>query len=64
MVVTSRMASQVGRGGAEDLGWAQQGLNLRLRPCEERTLPLSYAPNWAPPWRSSQRPGLPDSEAG
>ncbi len=25
--------------------WAQQDLNLRLRPCEERTLPLSYAPN-------------------
>ncbi len=24
--------------------WAQQGLNLRLRPCEGRTLPLSYAP--------------------
>ncbi len=21
--------------------WALQGLNLRLRPCEERTLPLS-----------------------
>lgn len=25
--------------------WAQQDLNLRLRPCEERTLPLSYAPS-------------------
>src|SRR5262249_48554205 len=25
-------------------GWAQQDLNLRLRPCEGRTLPLSYAP--------------------
>ena len=24
---------------------AQQGLNLRLRPCEGRTLPLSYAPS-------------------
>src|SRR5258707_13319720 len=24
--------------------WAQQDLNLRLRPCEGRTLPLSYAP--------------------
>lgn len=28
----------------EGFGWAQQGLNLRLRPCEGRTLPLSYAP--------------------
>ena len=27
-----------------DFRWAQQDLNLRLRPCEERTLPLSYAP--------------------
>jgi hypothetical protein len=24
--------------------WAQQDSNLRLRPCEGRTLPLSYAP--------------------
>ena len=27
-----------------DLLWAQQGLNLRLPPCEGGTLPLSYAP--------------------
>ncbi len=32
-----------------DIGWAQQDLNLRLRPCEERTLPLSYAPDSAAP---------------
>ena len=25
--------------------WAQQDLNLRLPPCEDGTLPLSYAPN-------------------
>jgi hypothetical protein len=24
--------------------WAQQGLNLRLAPCEDATLPLSYVP--------------------
>ena len=28
--------------------WAQQDLNLRLRPCEGRTLPLSYAPDLEP----------------
>ncbi len=28
----------------QDFWWAQQGSNLRLRPCEGRTLPLSYAP--------------------
>ena len=26
------------------ISWAQQDLNLRLQPCEGRTLPLSYAP--------------------
>lgn len=29
---------------AEYYQWAQQDSNLRLRPCEGRTLPLSYAP--------------------
>jgi hypothetical protein len=32
-----------------DFQWAQQGLNLRLHPCEGCTLPLSYAP-----WRSDR----------
>jgi hypothetical protein len=33
-----------GEASETGFGWAQQGLNLRLRPCEGRTLPLSYAP--------------------
>jgi integrase-like protein len=32
------------RRNSERYQWAQQGSNLRLRPCEGRTLPLSYAP--------------------
>jgi hypothetical protein len=30
------------------LWWAQRDLNPRLRPCEGRTLPLSYAPGLGP----------------
>ena len=36
--------SSTNNGKLNDFQWAQQDLNLRLRPCEERTLPLSYAP--------------------
>ena len=34
---------------SDSLQWAQQDLNLRLRPCEGRTLPLSYAPQLTDP---------------
>ncbi len=36
--------------------WAQQGSNLRLRPCEGRTLPLSYAPGGAALGRPARLP--------
>lgn len=34
----------VARDDVGTVGWAQQGSNLRLHPCEGCTLPLSYAP--------------------
>jgi hypothetical protein len=39
-----RSSRSTGSANQQVSGWAQQGLNLRLRPCEGRTLPLSYAP--------------------
>ncbi len=50
IISTSRPPTDALERGAQEgcvlkFLWAQQDLNLRLRPCEERTLPLSYAPN-------------------